>query len=206
MNEIHAKFTLKYSYVGSDSYSPVDVTFEIPGDATVDQMLFNFQSFLQACGFYIEGEFVQSLPEEKYEGCMADWDKEDDNPSFHDTLSTAICEDAKKKKFSSGLEDTSSPLEKDEWDENTFHEGLNEMARKSDEKIKKSLKEWNEGIAKLENDLKAKRDIEQQAYERASRNAAVVKNNWVHGMCNPSSPDWKVKNLEGDLSNIMDKL
>lgn len=81
--------------------------------------------------------------------------------------------------------DKSCGLEKYDWDENTFHEGLNEMARKSDEKIKKSLKEWNEGIAKLENDLKAKRDIEQQAYERASRNAAVVKNNWVHGICNP---------------------
>lgn len=50
--------------------------------------------------------------------------------------------------------------EEGKWDENTFHEGLNEMARKTDEKIKKNLKEWNEAIAKLENDLKAKRDIE----------------------------------------------
>lgn len=38
----------------------------------------------------------------------------------------------------------------------------------------KKLKEWNEDIAKLD--------------------AEVKKNKWVHGICNPPSPDWKATN------------
>lgn len=38
----------------------------------------------------------------------------------------------------------------------------------------KKLKECNEGLAKLEKEVK--------------------KNKWVHGICNPPSPDWKVQN------------
>lgn len=159
---MNAKHQFKYTYNETEleEFSPLEVTFEMPAEISLTQMLNNFEQYLRACGFFFDGkvDIVQDgydLPEEEPEGgCMADWD------------------------------------------ENTFHEGLNEMARKSDEKIKQKLKEWNEGIAKLENDLKAKRDIEQQAYERAARNAAVVKNNWVHGICNPPSPDWKNKQTQ----------
>lgn len=159
---MNAKHQFKYTYNETDyeEFSPLEVTFEMPAEVSLTQMLNNFEQYLRACGFFFDGKLAivedgYDLPEEESEGgCMADWD------------------------------------------ENAFHEGLNEMARKSDEKIRQNLKEWNEGIAKLENDLKAKRDIEQQAYERASRNAAVVKNNWVHGMCNPPSPDWKKQNEE----------
>lgn len=132
MKETH-KFTLKYSFDGSENHSPIDITFEIPGDSSIDQMLFNFECFLKACGFIFDGSFVQSYPEDKYEGCMADWDEEDGGPTYHDTLSTAICEDYKAKK----------------------------------------LKEWNDGIAKLDKEVK--------------------KNKWFHGLCNPPSPDWKKK-------------
>lgn len=200
---MNAKHQFKYTYNETDyeEFSPLEVTFEMPAEVSLTQMLNNFEQYLRACGFFFDGKLAivedgYDLPEEEPEyGCMADWD------------------------------------------EDAFHKGLNEMAKKSDEKIKQkvkewnegiakldkeikeqreirekatksadALKEWNEGIAKLENDLKAKRDIEQQAYERAARNAAVAKNNWVHGMCNPPSPDWKVKNLEGDLANIVNKL
>jgi hypothetical protein len=175
---MHAKFTLKYSYVGSEDYSPMDITFEIPGDANVDQMLFNFECFLKACGFVFDGKFIQSQEdgydlrdEEPEGGCMADWDDQD-TPSFHDTLSTSICEEVKKKKFSCGLEETSSSLE---------------------EKREKFLKEWNEGIAKLDNEQKQKCREEalkmSGLHDEATKE--VVKNNWVHGMCNPPSPDWK---------------
>lgn len=86
MNETNAKFTLKYSYEGSEDYSPMDITFEIPSDATIDQMLFNFECFLKACGFIFDTNFIQSgkdeydLPEDEEPeyGCMADKDTEDD--------------------------------------------------------------------------------------------------------------------------------
>lgn len=162
-----AKHQFKYTYSDTnlEEFSPVEVTFDMPGEVTISQMLWNFENYLKACGFYFDGhleivddalrnvDLVDELDGTLYEfdeepkgGCMADFDKE--------------C----------GCETTSSPLET---------------------KREKFLKEWNERIAKLENDLKTKRDIEQQAYERAARNAAVAKNNWVHGMCNSPSPDWK---------------
>lgn len=174
MKETYDKFTLKYSHVGSEEFSPMDITFEIPGGSTIDQMLFNFECFLKACGYIFDGSFVQSHPEEKYEGCMADWDdEEDDSPSFHDTLSTAICEDAKKKKSCCGLEETSSPCETSTWDEQfditkTTHLG---DSISPEEYQKQRLKNWNEGIAKLDKEVK--------------------KNKWFHGLCNPPSPDWK---------------
>jgi hypothetical protein len=113
----------------------MDVTFDIPSDSTIDQMLFNFECFLKACGFVFDTKFVQSdedgydLPEEEQEeqeepecGCVPDWDG--------------------------------------------YLKAYNEKIENN-----KKLKEWNEGITKLDNEVK--------------------KNKWVHGICNPSSPDWK---------------
>lgn len=124
MNETPSKFTLKHSYDGSEDYSPMDVTFDIPGDATIDQMLFNFECFLKACGFVFDTKFVQSgkdeydLPEEEESecGCVSNW--------------------------------------------NDY------------------LKAYNE---KIESDCMGKE------YETPE----VKKNKWVHGICNPPSPDWR---------------
>jgi len=152
MNETPSKFTLKYSYDGSEDYSPMDVTFDIPGDSTIDQMLFNFECFLKACGFVFDTKFVQSnddeydLPEEEQEeaeyGCVPDWDG--------------------------------------------YLKAYNEKIENN-----KKLKEWNEGIAKLDNELKEQREIREKAYKSAEMCAEVAKNKWVHGICNPPSPDWK---------------
>ena len=157
---MHAKFTLKYSYVGSEDYSPMDITFEIPGDANIDQMLFNFECFMKACGFVFDGKFVQSFPQDELDGtlyefedepqggCMADFDKE--------------C----------GCESTSSPLES---------------------KNEKLLREWNEGIAKLDNEQlqKAMKQAHEMSGLHYEATKEVKKNNWVHGMCNPPADDAK---------------
>lgn len=224
---MNAKHQFKYTYNETDyeEFSPLEVTFEMPAEVSLTQMLNNFEQYLRACGFFFDGKLAivedsYDLPEEEEEpeyGCMGDWDEEDDSPTFHDTLSTAICEDAKKKKFCCGLEDTSSPLE-DEWDK---------ICRETEEESEQKLKEWNEGIAKLENNLKEQRKIKEKAnlsadllknticskdypnsdsytvtnkeYDEISNKILqeqIKKNKWVHGMCNPPSPDWKKQNEE----------
>lgn len=123
---MNAKHQFKYTYNETDleEFSPLEVTFEMPAEASLTQMLNNFEQYLRACGFFFDGKLAivedgYDLPEEEPEGgCMADWDK------------------------NCGLEETSSSLEK-----------------------------WNKDIAKLDKE--------------------VAKNKWVHGMCNPPSPDWK---------------
>jgi hypothetical protein len=133
---MNAKHQFKYTYNDTEleEFSPVDITFDMPGDVTITQMLWNFECYLKACGFYFDGH-LEVVPEESYDViddtnycCMGDSD---------------CC----------GLEETSSSLD-NEWT-----------------KADKNLKEWNEKLAKLEADVK--------------------KNKWVHGMCNPPSPDWK---------------
>lgn len=123
---MNAKHQFKYTYNETDyeEYSPLEVTFEMPAEVSLTQMLNNFEQYLRACGFFFDGKLAivedgYDLPEEEPEGgCMADWDE------------------------NYGLEDTSSSLEK-----------------------------WNKDIAKLDEE--------------------VAKNKWVHGMCNPPSPDHK---------------
>jgi len=156
-----AKHQFKYTYTDTnlEEYSPVEVTFDMPGDVTITQMLYNFQCYLRACGFVFDGSLeivdTESWEDETSYGCMADFDKED------------------------GLKDTSSPLD-NKWT-----------------KAEKAIKEWNEGIAKLDNEQKMK------AYKEAccmsdTHNEAIKKelkkNKWVHGICNPPSPDWKATN------------
>jgi hypothetical protein len=107
-----AKHTFKYTYEeGCEQFSPVDVTFELPADITISQMLYNFEFYLKACGFIFDGH-LEIVEEEKYDESEVD---DTDYCCMGDT---------------DGLEETSSSLE-------------------------------------------------------------VEKNKWVHGMCNPPSPDWK---------------
>jgi hypothetical protein len=192
---MNAKHQFKYTYSDTnlEEFSPVEVTFDMPGDVTINQMLFNFESYLKACGFYFDGH-LEVVAEESYEelnasdeldgtlyefedvpqgGCMADFDKEcgcettssslenddeDDGPTFHDTLSTAICENSKWKK-----------------------------------EADKKLKEWNEGIAKLDNEQRQK--CREEALKMSGLHdeaiKEVTKNKWVHGMCNPPADDAK---------------
>lgn len=140
-----AKHQFKYTYNDTtlEEFSPVEVTFEVPGDVTLTQMLYNFQCYLRACGFVFEGSLeivnTESWEDDTSYGCMADFDKED------------------------GLKNTSSPL-MDPLD--------HDMALASEwAKADKMATEWNKGLAKLE--------------------AEVKKQKWVHGICNPPSPDWK---------------
>jgi hypothetical protein len=157
---MNAKHQFKYTYNDTDleEFSPVDVTFEMPGDITLTQMLWNFECYLKACGFYFDGklDFVkeghESFEEESEECCMADFAND--------------C----------GFTTNTSPLEASDtkngcmpgWDD--FLGAYNEKSTED-----KKLKEWNEGIAKLDNELREQRDIE------------VAKNKWVHGVCNPKT-------------------
>lgn len=201
---MNAKHQFKYTYNETDleEFSPLEVTFEMPAEISLTQMLNNFEQYLRACGFFFDGkvDIVQDgydLPEEEPEGgCMADWDDdEEDSPTFHDTLSTAICEDAKKKNSCYGLEETSSPCETSKWDEqfDVTKTTVSSKESKWKKEAERGLKEWNEGIAKLDNEQKQKRQEEIQKMSDLHYEATkeVVKNKWFHGLCNPPSPDWK---------------
>lgn len=175
-----AKHQFKYIYKeGCEDFSPIEVTFDIPGDVTISQMLYNFESYLKACGFVFDGhlEIVDETfdnidtADEVY-GCMDDFDKE--------------C----------GCKTTSSPLETSEF--NKQFDVTKTTASSKDSKwtkAEKMLKEWNEGIAKLDNEQKQKCREEALKMSKLHDEAIkeVVKNNWVHGICNPPSPDWKKK-------------
>lgn len=128
-----AKHQFKYTYNETDleEYSPHEITFEMPGEATLDQMLNNFQSYLKAVGFIFDGtlqivddtfNIMDELDGTLYEfdeeepkgGCMADFDKE-----------------------YGSLGDSITPKEYQE----------------------QRLKEWNKGIAKLDQEVKEQREI-----------------------------------------------
>lgn len=104
---MNAKHQFKYTFNETDleEYSPHEITFEMPGEATLDQILYNFQTYLKAVGFVFDGELqiVDDTCDEACD-CMADFDKDvvDDEDEFN---------------------------------------------------IQK-LKEWNEGLKKLEEDLR----------------------------------------------------
>jgi len=158
-----AKHTFKYTYEeGHEDFSPVEVTFEIPAEVTITQMLYNFECYLKACGFVFDGHLeiyqedvcADTIDDTEY-GCMADWDKKQDN----------------------GLSTTSSSLD-NEW---------------TKAEAEKKIKEWNDGIARLDNEQKKKanedaRKMSDLHYEATKE---VVKNKWIHGLCNPPSPDYK---------------
>ena len=174
-----AKHQFKYTYnEGCEEFSPVEVTFDMLGDVTITQMLWNFECYLKSCGFVFDGH-LEVVPESGYDViddtnycCMGDTDEGE------------CC---------------------NEWT-----------------KAEKAIKEWNEGIAKLDNEQKKKanedarkmsdlhyeaikKEVKKNKYnDYSSSNVTVktdkdmwdkvaetVKQKWVHGMCNPPSPDWK---------------
>lgn len=141
---MNAKHQFKYTYNDTEleEFSPVDVTFDMPGEVTITQMLWNFECYLKACGFIFDGH-LEVVPEFGY-------DLEDE---VEEELPYCCMGDSDECKCS----------------------------EESEEYKAEKLKEWSEGLAKLE--------------------AEVKKNKWVHGMCNPPSPDWKKKNSDRDSDN-----
>jgi hypothetical protein len=78
---MNAKHQFKYTYnEGCEDFSPCEITFDMPGDVSISQMLWNFECYLKACGFVFDGhlevvsEDVSAEDDTSY-GCMADWDK-----------------------------------------------------------------------------------------------------------------------------------
>jgi|688.fasta_scaffold78917_10 hypothetical protein len=130
---MNAKHQFKYTYADTEleEFSPVDITFDMPGEVTITQMLWNFESYLKACGFVFDGH-LEVVPESGYD--LEDLEDEiEEEPPYccmGDTDEGECCEEYKAEK----------------------------------------LKEWSEGLAKLEKEVK--------------------KNKWVHGMCNPPASDW----------------
>jgi len=191
---MNAKHQFKYSFseTSMEEFSPIEITFEVPGDITISQMLYNFESYLKAVGFHFDGhlelvdETLKNIDtcDEIY-GCMSDYDKDILDES-EDCCDGEVC----------GCKATSSPLETSEWN-NQFDITKNTAFSKDSKwkKAEKMLKEWNEGIAKLDNEQKQKCMEEAQKMSDLHYEATkeVVKNNWVHGICNPPSPDWKKK-------------
>jgi hypothetical protein len=85
---MNAKHQFKYvSEETFDEISPVEITVNVPGEVTLTQMLYNFESYLKAVGFVFDGSLeivkddVCHEPEHDDScACMADWDKnEPDN-------------------------------------------------------------------------------------------------------------------------------
>jgi hypothetical protein len=147
---MNAKHQFKYTYnEGCEEFSPVEVTFDMPGDVTITQMLWNFECYLKSCGFVFDGHLEVVNNDYYNEPCCTDED---------------CC----------GLEEASSSLD-NEWT-----------------KAEKKLKEWNEGIAKLDNEQKMKnyKDARKMSDLHYEATKEIEKNKWVHGMCNPPSSDW----------------
>jgi hypothetical protein len=154
-----AKHQFKYTYnEGCEDFSPVDVTFDMPGDVTITQMLWNFECYLKSCGFVFDGH-LEVVPESGYD--LEDLEDEiEEEPPYccmGDTDENGCC---------------------NAWT-----------------KAEKKLKEWNEGIAKLDNEQKMKnyKDARKMSDLHYEATKEIEKNKWVHGMCNPPSPDWKKK-------------
>ena len=141
---MNAKHQFKYTYTDTDieEISPVDVTFDMPGKVTITQMLFNFECYLKACGFVFDGRL--EMVEDGYENYRDELDGS--LYEFEDEPQGGCMADFDKE---CGCKDNT----------------------KWEEEAQEKLNEWNEGIAKLD--------------------AEVKKNRWFHGICNPPSPDWK---------------
>jgi hypothetical protein len=79
---MNAKHQFKYIYNEEcEDFSPLDVTFDIPGEVTITQILWNFQCYLKACGFVFDGhlEIVNDetddvIDEDAHGCCMGDSD------------------------------------------------------------------------------------------------------------------------------------
>jgi hypothetical protein len=105
-----AKHQFKYTYneTSLEEYSPVEVTFEAPGDITLTQMLYNFQCYLRACGFVFDGS-LEIVSDDHYDV----------------------------------IDDT-----------NYCCMGDSDCCEESEEYKAEKLKEWSEGLTKLEAEIK----------------------------------------------------
>lgn len=82
---MNAKHQFKYTYSDThlEEFSPVEITVEAPGEITLTQMLYNFQSYLKACGFVFDGSLeivsddvcADDVIDDTDYCCMGDWDK-----------------------------------------------------------------------------------------------------------------------------------
>ena len=85
---MNAKHQFKYTYnEGCEDFSPCEITFDMPGDVSIPQMLWNFECYLKACGFVFDGH-LEVVPEEAYDledkieeeppyCCMGDTDEDE---------------------------------------------------------------------------------------------------------------------------------
>jgi hypothetical protein len=173
-----AKHQFKYTYNDTtlEEYSPVEVTFEVPGDVTLTQMLYNFQCYLKACGFVFDGSLEIIDTDTINEMQDKDWDK-------YYTDYNGVEKGWDMGGSAQHMADTTTASSSDnEWT-----------------KAEKAIKEWNEGIAKLDNEQKIKAykdackmsDLHNEAIKKE-----VKKNKWVHGICNPPSKDLKSSNSD----------
>jgi hypothetical protein len=61
---MNAKHQFKYTSEDSiDEISPVEITYDFPGEVTISQMLYNFESYLKAVGFVFDGR-LDIVPED----------------------------------------------------------------------------------------------------------------------------------------------
>jgi hypothetical protein len=155
---MNAKHQFKYTYnEGCEEFSPVEVTFDMPGDVNITQMLWNFECYLKACGFYFDGH-LEVVPEGGYDL----EDEVEEEPPYCCMGDSDCCEESEEYKA-------------------------------------EKLKEWSEGLAKLEaevkknkyNDYSSNNVTVKTDKDMWNKVAETVKQKWVHGICNPPSPDWK---------------
>ncbi len=74
---MNAKHQFKYtSEENIEEISPVEITFDVPGAVTLTQMLYNFESYLKACGFVFDGR-LELVTEEGYD--LEDEESDTDN-------------------------------------------------------------------------------------------------------------------------------
>jgi hypothetical protein len=81
---MNAKHQFKYTYTDTnlEEISPVEITFDMPGEVTITQMLYNFESYLKAVGFVFDGH-LEIVSDEVYDKpidntdycCMGDMDE-----------------------------------------------------------------------------------------------------------------------------------
>jgi hypothetical protein len=91
-----AKHQFKYTYndTSLEEYSPVDITFDVPGEVTIPQMLWNFECYLKACGFVFDGH-LEVVPEESYSLEDLGWEDEPLVDSDYDGTKLSSCCDVK---------------------------------------------------------------------------------------------------------------
>jgi hypothetical protein len=112
-----AKHQFKYTYNDTtlEEFSPVEVTFEVPGEVTLTQMLYNFQCYLRACGFVFEGSLeiisddYYDVIEDKDDGYL---DPLDNDIALHNEWAKA---DQKVKEWNKGLEKLQAEVKKQKW-------------------------------------------------------------------------------------------